>query len=85
MNQFDVFRNLAAAARLDTPPPLDVSQQVIYRINAMEDEGIDRPLAWLTATSLFAACASAAVASTLFGGWAEPMGALVQLTPILGL
>jgi hypothetical protein len=82
-DRMQAFEACAAAARGDAPPALDVSQAVLYRINAL-DEGIDRPLAWLTAASFAMAVATMTVTTTLYGSWADPLSALFHITPVLG-
>ncbi|MBI1319339.1 MAG: hypothetical protein GC168_10405 [Candidatus Hydrogenedens sp.] len=83
-NRMNEFAACAQAARHDTPPAIDVSRQVIYRISALQEEGFDRPLAWLTATSLAAAAASMLLTTSLYGAWSDPLSALFHITPVLG-
>ncbi len=83
MNTMKQFEAMARRAGQDTPPTLDVSRQVIYRIAAM-DEAIDRPLIWLTAGSLAAASLSGAFALSMLTTLTDPMGTLFNITPMLG-
>lgn len=83
MDRMNAFEQLARRARRDVPPSMDVSQYVIYRIAGME-EGIDRPLVWLTLGSIATACIAASFSFTLYGSITDPMGAFFQIAPLLG-
>jgi len=83
-NRLEQFGMLASEARLDVPPAMDVSRQVLYRINAL-DEGIDRPLAWLTAGSFAMAACAMIMATTLYGDWNDPLAGIFGISPVLGL
>jgi hypothetical protein len=78
------FETLARQARLDAPPPMDVSHHVIYRLEVLADESIDRPLAWLTLGSFATAAVMGSFAFSLYSTLADPMGLLFQVTPLLG-
>jgi hypothetical protein len=83
-NKLDRFEALARRARHDVPPSMDVSHHVIYRIEAMADESIDRPLAWLTLGSMAMAAVMGSFAFSTYSTLADPMGLLFQVTPLLG-
>jgi len=78
------FETLVRRARHDVPPKMDVSHQVIYRLEALADETIDRPLAWLTLGSMAAAVAAGSFAFSVYSTLADPTGLLMQVTPLLG-
>lgn len=78
------FEALARRARHDAPPAMDVSHHVIYRIEALSDESIDRPLVWLTLGSMATAAVMGSFAFTTYSTLADPMGLLFQVTPLLG-
>lgn len=78
------FESMARFARREVPPTFDVSHQVIHRLEALADETIDRPLAWLTLGSMAAAVAAGSFAFSVYSTMADPMGLLVQVTPLLG-
>jgi hypothetical protein len=83
MDRIKAFEQLARHAQRDVPPSMDVSHHVIYRIAGMEEE-IDRPLVWLTLGSIATACVAATFSFSFYGLITDPMGALFQITPLLG-
>jgi hypothetical protein len=78
------FGGMARLARRDAAPRVDVSHLVIYQLEQMADESIDRPLAWLTVGSMATATALGGMAFSMYGTLSDPLSVLFQVTPILG-
>ncbi|MCP4643921.1 MAG: hypothetical protein GY851_25990 [bacterium] len=78
----DVER-LAALARRETAPGVDVSARVLGRLTE-DTEPDDRPLTWLAGAAAVVAAAACIVGYTAIQGIVDPLNALFQLAPPIG-
>jgi hypothetical protein len=75
------FENLAAAARQETPPPMDVTHRVMRTLQAREDSvehTFDRQWAWCAATSVALAALIAIPAAQAWLQLTDPMSGLLS-------
>lgn len=77
------LEELAAAARREPAPAIDVTQAVFARIRA-DAAAEDRPLAWLAASACAAAAFTAVLAWPALQILTDPLAYLFEYTPILG-
>ena len=76
MNEFDRFEQLAAAARAEPVPPLDVRTHVLREIRGMVTRrGIDAPLVLLSGVSVLVASIVAAMAAEVWEVLLNPLSA----------
>jgi len=77
MNEIDILRKLAAAARPDAPPDVDVAGRVLRTVRGPAPAPqTDRALWVLAAVSSVAAAVVAAVAAQSYLAWQDPLQAL---------
>ncbi|MHC4115935.1 MAG: hypothetical protein ACYSWO_00360 [Planctomycetota bacterium] len=70
------FEELAARARSESPPVVDVAGRVIAILAAERervDRASDRPLMWLAAFSSAVAVPAAVAAIAVYNAWADPL------------
>lgn len=72
MNEIDILKRLASAARREEVPHVDVSQRVLASISAPEDE-MNRCLAWIAAFSAAAAVPATVVAVQTLEVLSDPL------------
>ena len=70
------FEIMAARARSESPPAVDVSRRVIAILTAERvslDRAPDRPLMWLAAFSSAVAVPAVVMAIVVYNSWASPL------------
>jgi hypothetical protein len=72
MNELDMLRKLAAVARNEPVPPVDVSRSVIARLSVRQDEW-NTSLAWVAGLSLAAALPALVIAIYVLETWTDPL------------
>ena len=79
MNDERLIQQLAARARMEAAPGIDVANRVMAILRARhEDTAMDpRPLAWVAAFSAAAAVPMAALAVTVWQTWMSPLAAIL--------
>jgi hypothetical protein len=82
MNELDIIRKLAVAAKGETIPEVSVTRAVIAAINANTEQS-DRPLMWIAGLSSLAALAACVLAVQAFETWPDPSA--IPLFAIAGL
>lgn len=83
LDPLDRFARLAARARQEAPPALDVRASVLYRL-AQADTTPVAPMAWLSVAAIGAAAWAVALAFPAYAALTDPLGPLFQLSPLLG-
>ena len=78
MNQFEVFKSLAAAASRDGPPVIDVTDRVMARISPQRRRAVDMPLIVFSGLSVLAASIAAIVAVQAWSILSDPLAGLFQ-------
>lgn len=78
--RWDRLEQLFAAARRESPAPLDVTRAVLGRIaqHSAQPEATDRTLAWCALGSVAAAGIMAITASGAFSDLVDPLNDLMQ-------
>jgi hypothetical protein len=77
MNEFSRFEQLAAQARAERVPPIDVTVPVLRNIrSAVAEHSINGPLAVVSGFSLLAASIMAAVAAQMWSELVDPLSVL---------
>jgi hypothetical protein len=73
------FRELAAQARLETPPAVDVADRVMATLRAPADEKgpADFALAWVAAAAMVFAIPSAFLAATAWEALSDPLSGIL--------
>ena len=79
----DRFARLAARARQEAPPEIDVRDAVLRRL-AEADSTPVAPMAWLSVAAVGAAAWAVILAFPAFAALTDPLGPLFQLSPLLG-
>jgi hypothetical protein len=82
MNELDIIRKLAIAARGETIPEVSVTRGVIAAISGYAEEG-DGPLMWIAGLSSLAALAACVLAVQAFETLPDPSA--IPLFAIAGL
>jgi len=82
MNELDIIRKLAVAARDETIPQTAVTSGVIAAINGYAEQS-DRPLMWIAGLSSLVALAVCVLAVQAFETWPDPSA--IPLFAIAGL
>ena len=81
MKNQNLFQNLAARARSETPPGVDVAGRVISILTAEQDRLdriSERPLVWLAVFSSAAAIPAAVLAIFSYYTWVDPLFEISQ-------
>ncbi|MFZ5830172.1 MAG: hypothetical protein ACOY3P_08790 [Planctomycetota bacterium] len=77
MDELQRFAELAARAREESPPPIDVRDRVLATIAAPRPRsGIDQPLAVCSVVSALAASIAAVMAVEMWSALTDPMTGL---------
>ncbi|MDH3716753.1 MAG: hypothetical protein OES79_01405 [Planctomycetota bacterium] len=82
MTDLERFQQLAARARAESPPPLDVTGSVMQRL-AFEERAVlttQRTLALCSAVSAVAATIVLAVTAWTWSAWTDPLGQMFTQT-----
>jgi hypothetical protein len=79
----DMVNELAAAARREPPPTVDLAGQVLAEIREARAT-VERPLAFFAVGSLAAAALVAVMSASLLYSITDPLAILFQITPLLG-
>jgi hypothetical protein len=83
-NELERFARLAAVARRERAPHVDVSAGVLERIRAAEVRAaLETPLLVISGLSLLAASVGFALAWDLWSTLSDPLSSLLQLTAVL--
>jgi len=69
----DVVARIAARARMETAPTVDVSFAVLRRLRGVDAPTYDRTLYWLTAAAVAAATVIAVIALPELGSATDPL------------
>jgi hypothetical protein len=77
--------SLAALARREAPPDIDVVPGVLRALGAQTEPATDRPLAWIAALAGAGAMAAAVSSFTLLEAMAEPFAPLFQIGTMMEL
>ena len=75
------LRILAAKARAETPPTVDVTEKVIAILTSEQyrhQRVFDRPLMWLAAFSSVAAVVTVLFAIIIYNNWTDPLFEISQ-------
>jgi hypothetical protein len=75
MNEMELLRKLAVAARREQVPAVDVSTKMATLLSARQDEW-DSALAWIAGLSLAAALPAVIVAVYALDAWTDPLHTL---------
>jgi hypothetical protein len=78
------FEQLAARLKMDSPPPVRVVAQVMRRVRAAQGAS-ERTLAFLAAGSCVAAIVVVMVGLSLLSELTDPLEALFEIVPPIGL
>ena len=75
--------SLAALARREAPPDIDVVPRVLRALRTHADPATDRPLAWIAALAGAGAMAAAISSFTLLEAMADPLAPLFQIGTVI--
>jgi ABC-type nitrate/sulfonate/bicarbonate transport system permease component len=78
------LEQLARTARADTPPRVSVGGAVLLRLEAA-GSAVDVPLACCAGAAFATALAAAMLLSPIIDGLLDPMNALFDVMPVLGV
>jgi len=83
MKEESLIQRLAARARMENLPEVDVRGQVMANLRAMQGERspLLGPLAWVAGISLAAASLMVWIAATSWEAWTDPLLSLLIDTP----
>jgi hypothetical protein len=72
MNETELIRKLAIAARSEELPPVDVTRSVLSELMARQDESWN-PLVWVAGFASAVALPVGVLAFYVLDGWTDPM------------
>lgn len=84
MDDMDAYlKRLAAQARAEEAPELDVSQRVLYALRSARWSAADRPLTVFAVASAVVAVTVVLISVSMYSAAMEPFELLVQVAPAL--